>query len=121
MFLKKTILIGVSIAFMSSFSTVAAAEQTEAEQQGYWSLSGKKFGRGVYNSTLGWMELPNGVGKVGKEHGVGAAATWGVLHGMGRAIQRTAVGVFEIVTFPLKVPGNFDPILESKIGGEPQP
>ena len=94
-----------------------AVAEDASEEQPYWKLSGKKLNRGLTNAALGWVELPVGIKEVGEDHGVGAAATWGVLHGFGRAIQRTAVGIFEIITFPIGVPENFGPILNDEILG----
>jgi putative exosortase-associated protein (TIGR04073 family) len=105
------------LSLATSMLVLHAARAEEADPQeapSYWTLAGRKLNRGVYNAGLGWSELPEGIQTVGNKHGVGAAATWGVLHGLGRAIQRTAVGVFEVVTFPIGVPHNFEPILEPK-------
>jgi len=107
-FFKALCLIG--IAALLGTSVVSAADS--AEEKPYWKKSGQKLNRGITNAAIGWVELPNGIRDVGEEHGVGAAATWGILHGVGKAIQRTAVGIFEIVTFPIGMPQNFDPILE---------
>ena len=78
----------------------------------YPELVGRKLGRGASNTALGWLELPDGIHDVGEQHGVGAAATWGVLHGAGRAVQRTAVGIFEVLTFPFGLPRDFEPLME---------
>lgn len=73
---------------------------------------GKRLQRGAANAGLGWLEVPAGVQEIGSQHGIGAAATWGVLHGSGRAVQRTAVGLFEILTFPFKLTQDNKPIIE---------
>jgi len=73
---------------------------------------GKRLRRGAANAGLGWLEVPAGVQEIGSQHGIGAAATWGVLHGSGRAVQRTAVGLFEILTFPFKLTQDNKPIIE---------
>ncbi len=59
-----------------------------------------KLNRGFNNTTMGWMEIPNGIEEIGNRYGSGAAATLGLLHGTGKAIQKTAYGIFEILTFP---------------------
>ena len=61
---------------------------------------------------LGWVDLPRGIEEVGQKHGVGAAATWGVLQGTGQAVQRTAVGIFEVLTFPFGMSQDFEPLIE---------
>lgn len=75
-------------------------------------LMGTRLRRGAANAGLGWLEVPAGIQEIGDKHGVGAAATWGVLHGSGRAVQRTAVGLFEILTFPFKLTDNNKPMIE---------
>lgn len=78
----------------------------------YLGNAGRKLTRGAANAALGWWELPAGIQNVGEKHGVGAAATWGVVHGAGRFVQRTAVGIFEIFTFPFGLPQDFKPLIE---------
>ncbi|MCG3199062.1 MAG: exosortase system-associated protein, TIGR04073 family [Candidatus Omnitrophica bacterium] len=69
-----------------------------------------KLGRGVSNVLTGWMEVPKHVVtgvfncNVTPLEGLGV----GFFRGWGRAIERTGVGLFEVVTFPL--PG-YDPLL----------
>jgi putative exosortase-associated protein (TIGR04073 family) len=73
---------------------------------------GMRLRRGASNTGLGWLEIPNGIQEIGSKHGVGAAATWGLVHGTGRAVQRTAVGLFELVTFPFKLTESNKPMIE---------
>lgn len=75
-------------------------------------LMGTRLRRGAANAGLGWLEVPAGIQEIGSQHGVGAAATWGLLHGSGRAVQRTAVGLFEILTFPFKLTQDNKPMIE---------
>ena len=82
------------------------------EPSDYAGLSARKLGRGLSNTFFGWVELPGGIEAIGEKHGVGAAATWGLLHGLGRAVQRTAIGVFEVITFPFGTPQHFEPLIE---------
>ncbi len=72
----------------------------------------RKLNRGFQNTALGWAELPQGIRDIGERHGVGAAATWGVIHGTGRAIQRTAIGIFEMLTFPFGFGHDSKPLIE---------
>ena len=73
-----------------------------------------KLGRGVSNVVLGWAELPVTFDrklKAGKPLGylVGVVPVLG----LGRAVMRTGVGVYEIVSFPWSDEDvNFDAILE---------
>lgn len=76
-----------------------------------WEQAQDKLKRGAGNVALGWAEVPIGVRHIGEKHGLGAAATWGILHGIGRAVQRTAVGVYEVATFPVPLEGE-KPLME---------
>lgn len=100
----------LALSFVILLTPSGWAEETSTEQP--WVQAGKRFGRGFHNTALGWAELPLGVGNIGEEHGFGAAATWGVLHGLGRAVQRTAVGVFELFTFPFALSEDDKPLIE---------
>lgn len=110
-----------SLAYRALLSAVLVLTAAPAfAAQDYAELTGRKLGRGLSNTALGWVELPGGIQEVGEKHGIGAAATWGVLHGAGRAVQRTAIGVFEVLTFPFGTPENYEPLIEPEFvfGGE---
>lgn len=81
---------------------------------------GRKLGRGFANVLFGVAEIPGTIAETSREHGGGAGATWGVLKGLGRFVARELVGVYEIVTFPLPFPRNYDPILQPEfpLGGD---
>jgi putative exosortase-associated protein (TIGR04073 family) len=72
----------------------------------------RKLGRGLANTTLGWVELFKGMESVGQEKGFWAGATWGPLYGALNAVKRTAVGVGETLTFPAPGPNHYEPVLE---------
>lgn len=97
---------------MAAFFAAPAAWAQSSHQGEYPERVGRKLGRGISNTALGWVELPAGIQQIGEQHGVGAAATWGILHGAGRTVQRTAVGIFELLTFPFGVPQDFEPLIE---------
>lgn len=71
----------------------------------------KKLGRGVSNLALGWIEIFTTIEDTGKSDGIVGAATYGFLKGIAKAIQRTAVGVYETLSFPIPVPADYKPIL----------
>lgn len=115
---RRSVLIALSLflvlAGSDGFFRTAAAQDEPAKthSDSTLDLMGKKLRRGTANAGLGWLEVPAGVQEIGNEYGFGAAATWGVLHGTGRAVQRTAVGLFEIVTFPFALTQDYKPIIE---------
>lgn len=86
----------------------AAAENTAFSLE----ETAEKFQRGSWNILMGWTEIPAGIDKIGSQHGMGAAATVGVLHGVGRAVQRTSVGLFEIIGIPLGITDELGRLIE---------
>ncbi len=72
----------------------------------------QKLGRGISNVAFSAFEIPKGMGDATEEKGLLAGATWGLLKGTVDFVKRAVVGVFEIGTFPLPVPKNYDPILK---------
>ncbi len=72
----------------------------------------RKLGRGLANIGTGFLEVPRNVVNVTEEDGYAAGATYGVLKGAAWAVLRTAVGVYETVTFFIPMPLNYDPILK---------
>ena len=112
-------LVFVSVALAQEKSASVVSEKTAAERPAALAKfgapldqMGSRLRRGTANAGLGWLELPVGVQDIGNKHGIGAAATWGVLQGAGRAVQRTAVGLFEIVTFPFSLTQDNKPLIE---------
>ncbi len=85
---------------------------TDNSREDYASGVTRKLGRGVANTGFGWVELFKGVQDVGEEKGFWAGATWGPIYGTLNAVRRTAVGVYEVATFPVSNEDHFEPILE---------
>ena len=71
----------------------------------------RKLGRGFANATLGWLSFFSTIEDTGRSDGILAAATYGFLKGIWNAAQRTGVGFYEIVTFPIPRPKEYKPIL----------
>lgn len=71
----------------------------------------QKLGRGFSNCLTFVMEIPNQISNVNKANGPLVGFTWGLLKGVGMSGVRAAVGIYEIVTFPLPCPAGYAPIL----------
>ncbi len=71
----------------------------------------KKLGRGISNLCLGWIEIFTTIEDTGKSDGIVGAVTYGVLKGLAKGIQRTFVGAYETITFPIPAPKDYKPIL----------
>ena len=70
-----------------------------------------KLGRGVCNVVTSPYEFVNQVSKVNNTDGPFAAISVGVLKGFSMVIVRAAVGLYEVVSFPLPIPKDYEPIL----------
>ena len=79
----------------------------------------RKLGRGISNLGLGALEIPMKVYDVNQEEGGVAALTYGVFLGLGYTIAREFVGLTEVVTFLVPLPGCTDDPHESGWGYGP--
>lgn len=70
-----------------------------------------KLGRGVGNALGGWMEIPLNVGTRYSPSDSGSSFFTGLGYGIVKGVARTAVGLYETVTFFLPYPEDFAPIL----------
>ncbi|MBI2205130.1 MAG: exosortase system-associated protein, TIGR04073 family [Candidatus Rokubacteria bacterium] len=104
----------LSLALTGMSTSVWAAEST-AERIAL------KAARGVDNTVLGMVtEWPKTIYYESKAHGVPYGATVGAVQGLGAGMVRTAVGLYELVTFPFPVPSGYRPILSPEFSLEPQ-
>ena len=71
----------------------------------------KKLGRGVCNIVTCPLELFKGIQDAHNENGLFAALTWGLIKGTVNTVIRAFVGAYEVVTFPIPAPSNYEPIL----------
>ena len=78
----------------------------------YGTGVGKKLGRGISNVAFGWLEIPKGIQDVGEKNNFIAAITWGPVYGIGKAAVRTVAGAYEVVTFPVPLPKDFQPLVQ---------
>ena len=76
----------------------------------------RKLGRGFSNFLFASTELPDTVCKISKTDGNVAAASYGVVRGLGRSTSRHATGLLEILTFPLPIwHDSYRPILPNDV------
>lgn len=71
-----------------------------------------KLGRGTVNLFTGWLELFPAVRDGSQEENPLLGTFLGLFKGVGRAAVRTAIGAYEIVTFPVPMPAGYAPISE---------
>lgn len=109
--MKKAVLVVMFLAMIGSFAPAYAVNNMDYSRDnppGYQNLFNRivrKLGRGISNAAFGALELPIQICITNFEEGGIAAVTFGVLKGTGYFILREVVGVVEIVTFPVPLPG----------------
>lgn len=79
---------------------------------------GHKCVRGVGNILSGWLEIPLSIYETSFEENSFIGMTYGLAKGFGKAIARTSVGVYELLSFPLPFPENYRPIIEPEFAFE---
>ena len=107
-------------SFAPLWADPSSAEDKDPTQINYGTGVGKKLGRGLGNVAFGWMEIPKSIQDVGDQRNFIAGITWGPLEGIGKALVRTAAGVYETVTFPIPAPANFEPLVRPEFIMEDQ-
>ena len=100
--MKKYFSVLILVAFALSFVSSAYAGEI---------LPVKKLGRGLANCITCPLEIIKGIGDAGNENGVFAGLTWGVCQGVVNTVKRAVVGVYEVATFPIPFPKNYEPII----------
>jgi putative exosortase-associated protein (TIGR04073 family) len=71
-----------------------------------------KLGRGFASCTLGWLEIPGNIYDEGMRNGWLMGGTVGFAKGLGMTVIRTLVGVWDLVTFPIPAPDEYNSILK---------
>ena len=72
----------------------------------------EKFGRGVTNIATGWVEIPKEIARYVNKTSDIAGFVVAPLKGTAKAIARTAVGVYDLLTFLIPLPRRYEPVIE---------
>ena len=72
----------------------------------------QKAGRGLAGITTPFLEIPGNIKQTTERDGAPAGWTEGFAKGLGMAILRPPVGVYELITAPIPAPSNYEPILK---------
>ncbi|MBI4610043.1 MAG: exosortase system-associated protein, TIGR04073 family [Candidatus Rokubacteria bacterium] len=90
---------------------VGAVTPVWAENSLGFRIAQKVF-RGFENTAFGFVtEWPKTIYYDSVDHGIPYGVTVGALRGVGMGVLRTGVGVYEVATFPVPMPGNYTPLL----------
>ena len=78
----------------------------------------EKFSRGIANVSTGWIELPRSMYEEGKAAetkspvlGIFKGYVSGILKGTSKAVIRTTIGVFEVLSAPHGMGRDYQPLL----------
>lgn len=108
--MKKLVLLVV----LSGLARVAQADIQDPPANDYGPT--RKLGRGIANLFLSPAEVPVTIATVNKNEGNSAAATYGVVRGVGRGVERSFAGLLEIISFPFPSwHDSYYPVLTSDI------
>ncbi|MBI4354099.1 MAG: exosortase system-associated protein, TIGR04073 family, partial [Candidatus Omnitrophica bacterium] len=58
------------------------------------------------------VEIPKRISETSNVQGMAAGLTWGLLRGLGYGFVRTAAGFYEVFTFPVAAPPNYEPVIQ---------
>ncbi|MDD2479162.1 MAG: exosortase system-associated protein, TIGR04073 family [Victivallaceae bacterium] len=106
----KVMLAGLILGVLIVAGNISANEVTKSDPI-------VKLGRGIANVAFGPLELLIQPYDVHHRSGGIAALTYGVLSGVAHTVARECVGVLEIVTFYMPLPGCSDDPLETNTWG----
>lgn len=96
------------------FTTSAIADIQDSPGNDYGPT--RKLGRGFGNLLFASAELPHSICEVNKTEGNAAAASYGVVRGLGRSTARHFTGLFEVLTFPVPIHhDSYRPVLPNDI------
>jgi putative exosortase-associated protein (TIGR04073 family) len=102
------------VVILALVISVAVASQAAGEELAK-STPGQKALRGATNLSLGLvLELPRTIYYETKAQGPLLGIPAGFLAGIGLGLMRTAVGAYELLTFPIALPDDYKPILSPR-------
>ena len=100
--MRKTMLLLLAIAIISNLIITPVFAQDPM----------RKLGRGLANTVTGIVEIPKKVILISKNDNPVLGLTWGWVKGAAVGLLRTATGLYEIVTFPIPAPADYEPMIE---------
>ena len=98
-----TVLMAVCFVNYSSKATESGAGLDTYDNEEFPPV--RKLSRGIVNVAFGALEIPMCIIDTNTEEGGIAAVVYGTLKGVTRCVGREVVGVLEIVTFLMPLPG----------------
>lgn len=72
----------------------------------------RKLSRGLVNTAFGWVEIPAEIFREAERSADVGGFMIAPFKGLFKAIGRTVVGVYEVVTFIIPIPSRYRPLIE---------
>jgi len=72
----------------------------------------RKLGRGIANVATGWGEFPKEILQETERSGDIGGLLVAPFKGIAKFIGRTVIGVYEVITFLIPLPRNYEPVIE---------
>lgn len=94
----KSMKILLSLLIVSLLPTAAFADIQDPPMNDFGPT--RKLGRGISNIAFGATEIFHNPGEINEREGNAAAASYGVVKGVGRMFVRLHFGFYELFTFP---------------------
>lgn len=123
--MKRTIfLLILSFAFMQgpcvADDSLLSRELTPGERAEIQSdgTALRKLQRGFLNTVLSPFEISNELQKETRTETMVPSFMWGLLRGGTYALARSAVGIYEMLTFPFPIPAEYEPIIQPEFPWE---
>ncbi len=108
---KKSLVLVLGVALcIGVMATAYAGDEYRSQSQAGSMMH--KLGRGIVNVFTGWMEIPKNIAAEWQKTDPFTGCVIGTIEGIGWSWGRTAVGFYDIVTFPLPVPKDYQPLME---------
>ncbi len=92
-----------------------------ADNPSVFSRIGTKLLRGAANFATGWVEMPKQIYLVGQQEGWVTGAIRGPIDGLGWFVARTLGGAYEVLTFPVPIPLEYQPLFTPEYVWQPVP
>jgi putative exosortase-associated protein (TIGR04073 family) len=106
---RKTILFSTIVIILLLLPVQICFAKTEDGQMSYMDRSLQKLGRGLHDTVFCIGEVVDKMNRAIKDRCITNAMTAGFTKGVGHMVERAAVGVYEIATFPIPQKPIMDP------------
>lgn len=98
--MRKVIIFALLLAFVGLMAECAEAEGPIT-----------KLGRGLANTLTGWYEIPKEMMSVTETDGDMKGLFVAPFVGLWKGLVRTGAGLYEILTFPIPLPADYEPVV----------